>query len=86
MTGDNQWSSGVVIVRIRWLGALDHQRRYLHSIKLSYLTEDRAAFSISGALVVELRAIKNVLAMFFFFSLFLSFLGCVHLIVTEAGR
>jgi hypothetical protein len=27
-----------------------------------------------------------VLAMFFFFSLFLSFLGCVHLIVAEAGR
>jgi hypothetical protein len=56
-----------VIARNRSLGALDHQRRDLHSIKLSYLTEDRAAFSISGALVVELRAIKNVLAMFFFF-------------------
>jgi hypothetical protein len=36
---------------------------------------------MGGALVVGLRAIKNVLAMFFF-----SFLGCVHLIVAKAGR
>jgi hypothetical protein len=36
-----------VIVRNRSLGALDHQRRDLHSIKLSYLTEDRAASSIN---------------------------------------
>jgi hypothetical protein len=35
-------SSGVVIARIRSLEALDHQRRDLHPIKLSYLTEDRA--------------------------------------------
>jgi hypothetical protein len=47
VTGDNQRSRGVVIVRNRSLGALDHQRRDLHSIKLSYLTEDRAASTIS---------------------------------------
>jgi hypothetical protein len=35
-----------VIARNRSLGALDHQRRDLHSIKLSYLTEDRAAYNI----------------------------------------
>jgi hypothetical protein len=35
-----------VIVRNRSLGALDHQRQGLHSIKLSYLTEDRVASSI----------------------------------------
>jgi hypothetical protein len=38
-----------VIARNRSLGALDHQRRDLHSIKLSYLTEDRAASTIKGA-------------------------------------
>jgi hypothetical protein len=48
--GDNQRSRGVVIVRNRSLGALDHQRRDLHSIKLSYLIEDRAASTISGCL------------------------------------
>jgi hypothetical protein len=47
VTGDNQWSRGVVIVWNRSLGALDHQRRDLHSIKLSHLTEDRAASTIS---------------------------------------
>jgi hypothetical protein len=47
--GDNQWSCGVVIARNRSLGALDHQRRDLHSIKLSYLTEDRAASTFKGA-------------------------------------
>jgi hypothetical protein len=36
-----------VIARNRSLGALDHQRRDLHSIKLSYLTEDRIASSIN---------------------------------------
>jgi hypothetical protein len=36
-----------VIARNRLLGALDHQRRDLHTIKLSYLTEDRAASTIS---------------------------------------
>jgi hypothetical protein len=36
-----------VIARNRSLGALDHQRRDLHSIKLSYLTEDRAVSSIN---------------------------------------
>jgi hypothetical protein len=44
--GGNQRSSGIVIVRIRSLGALNHQRRDLHPIKLSYLTEDRALPSI----------------------------------------
>jgi hypothetical protein len=45
--GDNQRSHGVVIARNRSLGALDHQRRDLHSIKLSYLTEDRATSTIN---------------------------------------
>jgi hypothetical protein len=45
---DNQWSSGVVIARSRSLGALNHQRRDLHTIKLSYLTEDRASSSITN--------------------------------------
>jgi hypothetical protein len=44
--GDNQQSRGVVIARNRSLGALDHQRRDLHSIKLSHLTEDRAVSTI----------------------------------------
>jgi hypothetical protein len=44
--GDNQRSRGVVIARNRSLGALDHQRRDLNSIKLSYLTEDRATSTI----------------------------------------
>jgi hypothetical protein len=44
--GDNQRTSGVVIVRIRSLEALDHKYRDLHPIKLSYLTEDRASSSI----------------------------------------
>jgi hypothetical protein len=35
-----------VIARNHSLGALDHQRRDLHSIKLSYLTEDRAMSTI----------------------------------------
>jgi hypothetical protein len=47
VTGDNQRSRGVVIARNRSLGALDHQRRDLHSIKLSYLTEDRATSTIN---------------------------------------
>jgi hypothetical protein len=47
--GDNQRSRGVVIARNRSLGALDHQRRDLHSIKLSHLTEDRAASTIREA-------------------------------------
>jgi hypothetical protein len=37
-----------VIARNRLLRALDHQCRDLHSIKLSYLTEDRVASSIKG--------------------------------------
>ena len=49
VTGDNQRSRGVVIARNRLLGVLDHQRRDLHSIKLSYLTEDQAASSITIA-------------------------------------
>ena len=36
-----------MIARNRSFGALDHQRRDLHSIKLSYLTEDRAASTIN---------------------------------------
>jgi hypothetical protein len=36
-----------VIARNHSLGALNHQRRDLHSIKLSYLTEDRAASTIN---------------------------------------
>jgi hypothetical protein len=36
-----------VIARNCSLGALDHQRRDLHSIKLLYLTEDRAASTIN---------------------------------------
>jgi hypothetical protein len=36
----------VLIERIRSLGALEHQHRDLHPIKLSYLTEDRATSSI----------------------------------------
>jgi hypothetical protein len=35
-----------VIARNRSFGALDHQRRDLQSIKLSYLTEDRVASTI----------------------------------------
>jgi hypothetical protein len=49
VTSDNQRSSGVVIARIRSFGALDNQRRDLHPIKLSYLTEDQASFSIVGS-------------------------------------
>jgi hypothetical protein len=33
VTGDNKQRSGVVIVRMCSLGALDHQRRDLHPIK-----------------------------------------------------
>jgi hypothetical protein len=36
-----------MIARNRLLGALDHQRRDLHSIKLSHLTEDRVASTIN---------------------------------------
>jgi hypothetical protein len=39
-----------VIARNRSLGALDHQRLDLHSIKLSYLTEDRVASTIGPVL------------------------------------
>jgi hypothetical protein len=46
-TRDNQRSHGVVIARNRSLRALDHQRRDLHSIKLSYLTKDWAASTIT---------------------------------------
>jgi hypothetical protein len=45
--GDNQQSRGVVIAMDRSLGALDHESRDLHSIKLSHLTEDRAASTIN---------------------------------------
>jgi hypothetical protein len=46
VTDDNQLNNCIVIVRICSLGGLDHQRRDLHPIKLSYLTEDRALPSI----------------------------------------
>jgi hypothetical protein len=44
---DNQLSSGIVIVRICSLEALDHQRRDLDPMKLSYLMEDWALPSIT---------------------------------------
>jgi hypothetical protein len=63
--GDTHWSSGVVIVRIHSLGALDHQHHDLHPIKLSYLTEDRALNSITldgestNIKLVELKKLFN---------------------------
>jgi hypothetical protein len=39
-----------VIARSRLLGALDHQRRDLHPIKLLYLTEDCASSSIRSVM------------------------------------
>jgi hypothetical protein len=54
--GDNQWSSGVVIVGSRSLGALDHQRRDLHPIKLLYLTEDQAFIFYHIGYYLTLRA------------------------------
>jgi hypothetical protein len=59
VTGDNQRSRGVVIARNRSLGALDHQRRDLHSIKLSYLTEDRAASTINWYQIFKLPVRYN---------------------------
>jgi hypothetical protein len=53
--GDNQHNSGVVIARIRSLGALDHQRRDLQPIKLSYLTEDQAFPSITMGSILLVR-------------------------------
>jgi hypothetical protein len=47
VTGDNQRSNVVVIMRIHSLGVLDHQRRDLYPIKLFYLTEDRASSCIT---------------------------------------
>jgi hypothetical protein len=47
VTGNNQWSNGVVIEMICLLRALNHEHRDLHPIKLSYLTEDRALPSIT---------------------------------------
>jgi hypothetical protein len=57
--GDNQWSSGVAIVRICSIEALDHQRRDLHPIKLSYLTEDRASSSITKSLRSTTRSMEK---------------------------
>jgi hypothetical protein len=48
-----------VIARNRSLGALNHQRRDLHSIKLSYLTEDRAASSINWYQISKLPVRYN---------------------------
>jgi hypothetical protein len=47
VTCDNKWSSAIVIARICLLEALDYQRRDLHLIKLSYLTEVQALPSIN---------------------------------------
>jgi hypothetical protein len=41
------------------LGALDHQRRDLHSIKLSYPTEDRAASTINWYQISRLSVRYN---------------------------
>jgi hypothetical protein len=49
-----------VITRNRSLGALDHQRRDLHSIKLSYLTEDRAASSINRVAVRNASPLQDI--------------------------
>jgi hypothetical protein len=57
--GDNQRSHGVVIARNRSLRALNHQRRDLHSIKLSYLTEDRPASSINWYQIFKLPVRYN---------------------------
>jgi hypothetical protein len=54
--GDNQRSSGVVIAMIRLLEALDRQRRDLHPIKLSYLTEDRVLPFINYGTQLKYRA------------------------------
>jgi hypothetical protein len=51
--GDNQQSGGVVIARIRSLGALDHQRRDLHPIKLSYLTKDQTSIILSIGIKIQ---------------------------------
>jgi hypothetical protein len=44
-TGDNQRSSGAVIMKFRLFGALVHQRRVLHQSSLPYLSEDRDSSS-----------------------------------------
>jgi hypothetical protein len=54
VTGENQWSNGVVIARSCSLEALDHQCRDLHPIKLSYLMEDRALYSITPPLTTKI--------------------------------
>jgi hypothetical protein len=51
-----------VIARNRSLGALDHQRRDLHSIKLSYLMEDRAASTITKNLKITMYHLVFLLA------------------------
>jgi hypothetical protein len=48
-----------VIARNRSLGALDYQRQDLHSIKLSYLTEDRAASTINWYQIFRLPVRYN---------------------------
>jgi hypothetical protein len=58
--GDNQRSHGIVTARNRSLGALDHQRRDLHSIKLSYLTEDRPASTITPCVTLRNMYIGDV--------------------------
>jgi hypothetical protein len=66
--GDNQQSSGVVIARSRSLGALDHQRRDLHPIKLSYLTEDRVFVSYQVISRFRLPVRYNLIFRFVFSS------------------
>jgi hypothetical protein len=50
-----------VIARNCSLGALDHQRRDLHSIKLSYFMEDRVASSIKWAckIIINFELLKS---------------------------
>jgi hypothetical protein len=61
--GDNQRSSGVVIVRFCLFGALVHQCRVLHQSSLPYLSEDRDSssyhFCIMDFIWNELRRTMN---------------------------
>jgi hypothetical protein len=52
--GDNQQSSGVVIVGFYSFGALDHQRRVLHQSSLPYLSKDRDSTSYQVVSVIRL--------------------------------
>jgi hypothetical protein len=52
--GDNQRSSGVVIVRFCSFRALVHQRRVLHQLSLLYLSEDRDSSSYQVVSIIRL--------------------------------